>query len=188
MVMASLHNGRRAALIPSIDSLSPAELQDILRNRIGRPVIPPPNSCLALFSSEGRTGPDKTSKLHRAKQPESEGIIVHSGPGALQQDDSTRTFPGSRSSFIEPLSVYSRRLQPGKEGKGGQLPRQEMFSLYQDHKRKHAVYARDEQRRYSEEILEDIPHMSEIDSDDGFRIPHKDVFGSKGQQSLFHEV
>jgi len=81
-----------------------------------------------------------------------------------------------------------RWTQAQQDNARGTYSTLETINLGRESKRKHTVFAQDEQRRYSNEIWEDIPHMSEIESDHGFRTTAKDVFGLKGQKSLFAEV
>ena len=82
----------------------------------------------------------------------------------------------------------ARRTLSEEETARGRHSSPATVKICRESKRKHAAYAQDEQRRYSNEIWEDIPHMSEIESDHGFRPAAKDVFGPRGQKSLFAEV
>ncbi len=198
IAMATLHTGRRPALIPSMDCLTPEEAQDILCNRIGRPAIPPPKACLAVSPTEDQIGLEEPGRSQMKKQPESQQIMFQLGPtGQLDYNRNYQTRKdGSGRDLAAPRCTLThgnpnkpvRWDKPGKQYARGRISRQEANNLYGENKRKHAVYARDDQRRYSNEILEDIPHMSEIDSSHGIRSSCKDVFGMKGQKSLFVEV
>ncbi|MCJ1362077.1 hypothetical protein MMC16_001179 [Acarospora aff. strigata] len=194
--MATLNKGRRAALIPSVETLSPEEVQNILRNRIAQPVIPPPNSCPAISAIQYRTRLEESSRLHVSHPPQSEGIKLESERRReLDLETSDRSYDLRR----ELATPYTKRAngdanktvqwaQPGKEYARSRFPHNGMITHYRENKRKHAVFARDEDRRCSDEVLKDIPHMSEIDPDHGFRTSCLDIFGSKGQRSLFVET
>ncbi|KAI9875258.1 MAG: hypothetical protein M1830_008703 [Pleopsidium flavum] len=180
-----------------MDCLSPEEAQDILRNRSGRPVIPSPNVCLDVSATEDQIGLDGSGRLQIRKQPESQEI---SQSGSMRQRDCHRNCQMRKDGPGRDIAAPSWRLthgkgnkpvrweKPGREYARGQVSQQEAINLYGENKRKHAVYAQDDQRRYSDEILEDIPHMSEIDADAGFRSPCKDVFGMKAHKGLFVET
>lgn len=197
--MAAYYTGRRPALIPSTDTLSGDEVQDVFGNRIVRPTIPPPNACPAVLDSQTRTGNGngKAEKLQPCEQPESQEKMSHleylgqlncNRESHSQDEELGYSAPHCTSQQGD----HNRSVKadgPGKEEYArGRAPRQEVTNLSRESKRKHAVYSRDDTRRYSPEILEDTPHMSEVDSERGFRSPCKDVFGVKGQKSVFVEV
>lgn len=188
--MATLHNGRRPALIPSIESLSPEEVRDVFCNRIGRPFIPPPNPNLAVSASQGQLDRQETRRMHRFPQPPIE---------ASSKTDSTRSLserPDAELEWMAPSSTHSRAntdisvrwTQAEEDDPRDRLWKPDTITLGRESKRKHAVFAQDEPRRHSNEIWEDIPHMNEIESTHAFRTNAKDVFGLKGQKSLFEEV
>ena len=186
--MATLHKGRRPALIPSMESLSPEEVRDVLCNRIGRPLVPPPDSGLAISAAQGQIVDHQTWRLHKVREPPFEGIFKLDSAQSLRRPDTEGDRPASSSTLPRGNVDRPVRWIQAEENARGKDSDPETVRSCRGPKRKHAVYARDEQRRYSNEMWEDIPHMSEIESDHSFPTFAKDVFGLKGQRSLFADV
>ncbi len=186
--MATLHNGRRPALIPSIESLSPEEVRDVLCNRIGRPLVPPPDSCLAVSAPQGQIDAQPTRRLQNFREPPFEGISKLDSAQRPPRPGSERERTASSPSLHRGEIDRPVRWIQAEENARGKDSDPKTVRSSRVSKRKHAVYARDEQRRYSNEWWEDIPHMSEIESDHDFPTSAKDIFGLKGQRSLFADV
>lgn len=187
--MATLHNGRRPALIPSIETLSPEEVQDILSNRIARPVGPPPKPCLAISPPQGQMDRHLLRRWHEPLQKQSEVVPKPDGARSCQRlDPNTKMMAPSSTSSRGNVDRPARWNQAEEENALGRHSNLGATNHCRESKRNHAAYAQDEQRRYSNEIWEDIPHMSEIEAGHGFRTAAKDIFGLKGQRSLFAEV
>ena len=152
-------------------------------------MIPPPNSCLAISPPRGQMERHEPRRVNNFAHPQSEAIPHLDGTRSYQRPDIERVRMASSSATSDRnADKIARGTQAEEENARGRHLKPEPTHLCRESKRKHAVYAQDEQGRYSDEIWEDIPHMSEIESDHGFRPVAKDVFGLKGQRSLFAEV
>ena len=180
--MASIQSGRRPALIPGSASLSPEEARAVLQGRVGLSSIPPPD----LRSTEPRLKDE-----HRLE-------AFHSCNGSLPSPSHRHHKDSNESQHSGPMTSLSRkhervktlasRDQIWKTSVWERNPHKNPFQLRLDNKRKRMTYSENDRRRYSVEVSEDIPHMSEVTSDDGIRSVTKDLFGERGLHSLFDNV
>ena len=186
--MAKVHYGRRPALIPGSNSLSPEEAQDVLQRRSSHETVSSLDtnsqglfqylSERQLLKHQGRTSPpypdlEVASTQRHAKDTEESQPY---GPMIRLSHKNEKVETAARKDHLGRVSIWERSAyrDPAK--------------IQLDNKRKHAAYSDDEQRKYSVEVSENIPHMSEVDSEDGIRSTRGDFFGDKEGYSLSTKV
>ena len=158
-------SGRRPALIPDLSLLSPEEAADVLRRRTGSS---PPRG-----DSDGQPpqleNPFKPSQIgtlediHNEPQVSSEEFVRHKSN--CQDGDpgwQTNDFHGKRS-----LQLTSRSTSRDKfrELNGQDTLSYHPSRLLLEGRSLDGLSAESERRRYSMDMSEDIPHMSEVPSE-----------------------
>ena len=158
---------RRCAMVPGSDFLSPEEAQLILRRR--KSLCSVAVSSLDRRSSQASRQPakpshkdDRTGSTWRPRafeRPESRHQLA-----GLVQDCAGEPHPASIVSTNDPRSSSFFHLP--SRGQTDHSQCESPSRIYTDNKRKHTMDWQDSPRRHPAEVLEDTPHVSELDSDD----------------------
>ena len=186
--MQNAPSGRRYALVPGTATPSPELAQRLLERTIDQP--------LDILSLDQKFEPPAGGNAALVLNSKSASMNQEAGGGPFSW--TCGETPGHQNH--QRLDSGRKDLGPGgfKLGSHEKIRRRSSLRACKAHrtslgnrrdkKRKHATSAQDHGRRYSQDVSEDIPHMSEIDSDDGMKPAYKDVFGSRGHRSLVTEV
>lgn len=190
--MASFPKGRRPALIPSLEGLTPEEVQDILANRVGhafvRPPDPPPEIPMGKWQVQTEHNGSHSIKNSTIQQHASnwEAAERLDNKADCQQKTSDRIRTATSSSEIKTPPSMEKTIEPDRPSRRGST------ILQRGSKRKRSVYAQDEHQNHSDEMLGDTPHMSDVESsyvlgmgdDEAFRYPQgKPIFFEVSRQS-----
>lgn len=184
---------RRCAIVPGSEFLSPEEAQLILRHR---------KSSRSLAASCSDRGPSQV--IRRLAKPSHK----HDPTGPtwrlriLDKSENTHQFPGhvqDRPGGPHPAPTLSTNDSRPPSSfhlpRGGQPEHSQSQSpprVRSENKRKHAMEWQDSLRRHPAEELEDTPHVSELDSEDGITPMEVSFPGNQGplgiddKVSLFH--
>lgn len=156
---------RRCAIVPGSDFLSPEEAQLILRHR--------ESSCSLAVSCLDRGPSQVTRRLAKASRKDNQAGSTWR-PRALEnpetwhqnvQDCPDEPHLASRISTNDAEPPRSFRVS--SIGQQDPSDSQGFSRIQSNNKRKHAMGWQDSPRRHPAEVLEDTPHVSELNSDDG---------------------
>ncbi|MCJ1303202.1 hypothetical protein MMC08_006010 [Hypocenomyce scalaris] len=174
--MVSVQSGRRYALVPGTVTPSPEQAQRILERSIERPLDQLPTDQTNERTPEEHAVrnwfSNALSKDHGSQE-------VRAAPPRLSTNE-TPGFGGNRLASRDKVRRRSSlRTWKAHQASSGNR---------RDKKRKHTTSIQDRGRRHSRDISEDVPHMSELDSDDGIKPTYKDVFDSRVHHDSRREV
>ena len=183
-----MNTERRPALVPGSDLLSSGKAQQFIQHFVPPSVVSPLDS--QKNQSDLRTTADRGS-LERQPSGERRKEALRSstknktlqcqdGYGILSGGSSHSIYRSRKGTFQVPSRERQRKLSTWNCLAHHANPSHVQI----DNKRKHAMYSQDDQRQYSVEMSENIPHMSEIDSEPPFR----EIFGDRGVCSVFGDV
>lgn len=187
--MQSAPTGRRHALVPGTATPSPHQAQRLLERTIDQPLdFPALDRDSEASAGEGATLVSHIKSQSKDKQIGEPSFAWTCGEMPPHQNDQVRD-SGSNVLGERPLerSIHekARRRSSLRAFKAHRPP---LGSRRPDKKRKHPASVQEHGRRCSSDVSEDIPHMSEIDSDYRMKPAYKDVFDGRGHPSLMRGV
>ncbi|OCK81084.1 hypothetical protein K432DRAFT_296275 [Lepidopterella palustris CBS 459.81] len=158
----TFQRARRPALVPQNSSLSLAEAEELVRNRISQPLFPPPNSDLinqinfksSSSSPDSTPSPSSTPEMNfHPERPFTHDERLLATARSLYPTSSA-TDTRRRALWLKARAHYARdrkmRLQ-AQQSQGQASP-----------KRKHSAFLLDEEMKYYMEDFVGTPHLSEM--------------------------
>ena len=188
LAMQSAPSGRRYAIVPGTATPPPELAQRLLSRTIGQP---------RDFAPLGRTleGPAGDNAA-LALNPKSPSTDQEPGAGSFSWTCSETTLHqnlrawDSRSTDLgeKGFELSSHEEKRRLSSSGACKAHGASLRDRRDNKRKHAAPVQEQGRRFSGDVSEDIPHMSEIDSDDGIKPAYRDVFDGRRHRGSMRDV
>lgn len=180
---------RRCAIVPGSDFFSPEEAQLILRHRKSLRSLAV--SCSDRGPSQATRRPAKPSHKDDQTGPTWRPRSVEKSENRHQSLGYVHHCPGG--SYLAPTLSTNSPLLPSafhlpSRGQLDHSHSEDPSRIRSDNKRKHATEWQDSPRRHPAEVLEDTPHVSELDSDDGITPMEVNFPGNHGPRIIYAKV
>ena len=178
--MQSTPSGRRYALVPGTATPSPELAQRLLERTIDRLLgFSPPDRKVEAQARKNEAHPF-SSNHSSMDQNAGEGPFSWTDGESSRHQNHHTWHSGNKDRGERAFELHSQEKARRRSSLRGYKAQRASLSARRDKKRKHATTGQEQGRRYSRDVWEAIPHMSEIDSDDRMALAYKDVFEGRG--------